>query len=186
MKFLYRLLLNVLSFVLLQIPLQLIGIIILPILCLFYPIGSLPRIVRWFDSADPFAGRDTSVIDTLNTDPKASPYFWRNAYLTRYNWLAFRNPTNYFNYFVLGFVFDGTETYKTVGNLGVGDTPGRFQGFKQIELSNGKYEYLYIKKIKANSCFYFRMGWKITDLSNKKGDFCQQVFTISYRSYSGV
>jgi hypothetical protein len=186
MLFIYRLILNILSFICIQLPLQAVGCVVLLFLCPFCRIGGLPRAFRWFDSADPFVGRDTSVIDVINAQPERSPYFWRNGFLTRYNWLAFRNPINYFAYKHLGFQFQGNEFYQIQGSLNVGDSTGRQEGLKIIELSNGKYEYLYVKRIGEKACFYFRIGYKIVDTTNQAGEYCQQVFTISYRSYSGI
>ena len=174
--FLYRLCTNILSFLLIQLPLQLIGALVLLPVCYFYDIGEFPRVFRWFDSADPYIGRDVSVINHV------SSLGWTSKYV----WTAFRNPTNYFCYRYLGFDFTGKEGYNITGSLDVGDSTGKHEGLKIIELTTGYYEYLYVKKIKDNSCIYLRMGWKISNMNNKPGSYCQQVFTISYRSYSGV
>lgn len=200
--FLRRLIKDLASFLFIQLPLQLVGILILLPVCYFYRIGELPKALRFFDSADPFIGRDTSVIDKLNTNPRSTPYFVYNDLITRYNWLAFRNPINYFGYKYLGYKFTGNEYYSIKGSLEVGDSTGRTEGLKIIELSTGPYEYLYVKKINPSSilgrciglfkditkpsCFYFRMGHKIGDYKNPVGSYAQKVFTISYRSYSGL
>jgi len=190
-KFIYRLVKEILSFLCIQLPLQLLGAVILLPVCYFYKIGKLPRVLRWFDSADPFVGRDTSVIDRLNDYPETSPYFRYSAYWTRYNWLAWRNPLNYFGYKYLGYYFTGQEKYKITGNPDVGDSRGSSPGLKIIEVKvDGivkAYEYYYIHKWSDTTCFRFRLGVKIGDWNNPKGTFAQGVFVISpYKSYSGV
>lgn len=172
--FIYRFIICLALF-LLQLPLQLLGSILLLPLCYFYNIGYLPLISRWLDSADPFIGRDISTITSVNTQ----------GYWSKYIWLAWRNPLNYFNYKVTGFQFPINTNYEVIGNLSVGDSTNDIPGYKCIQLDTGYYEYLYVKQITTNSCVYFRMGWKIGDLSNKPLSYCQSVFTISYRSYSG-
>lgn len=174
-KFLYRLLHNIGSFVIIQAPLQLAGIVVLPVICLVYDIGHLPYVLRWFDSVDPYINRDTSVITAVNN----------KGWLAKYNWLALRNPTNYFCYKHLGYQFTGDESYYIAGHMLVGDSTGDIPGFVMIELSTGIYEYRYVKRIGKTACFYFRLGHKIGNTNNPKDSYCQHVFTISYRAYSG-
>jgi hypothetical protein len=173
--FLYRLVVQVVVFLGIELPLQLFGALILLPLAYFYDIGKLPRAVRYFDSADPFTGRDVSVITHVNT----------LGYWAKYTWLAWRNPCNYYGYMVSGYQFTGTESYTEAEGLDVGDSTDDVPGFKHIELSTGPYEYSYVKRIGEAACFYFRMGHKIGDLKNMPGEYCQKVFNISYRSYSG-
>jgi hypothetical protein len=173
--FIQRLILNLVSFFLIQLPLQLVGIVVLAVACTRYEIGNLPYYLRWFDSADPYIGRDITVITRIN----------KEGYWSKYCWLSLRNPINYFGYKYLGYVFTVHEKYKVRGSLDVGDSTNDIPGLKIIELASGIYEYLYVARIGSSACFYFRMGHKIGDLRNKPGSWCQQVFTISYRSYSG-
>lgn len=180
-----RTLLSFICFLGIELPLQLIGMIVLLPLCAFYDIGKLPRVFRYFDSADPFVGRDTSVIDLLNTVPALSPYYVINPYWTKYNWLAIRNPLNYFQYSVLGFQFTGKEQMSISGDPNVGDNTGKVPGFKHIEMDDGHYEYLLVKRIGQKACIYIRIGHKIGKDDNKAGDWCQKVFTVSYRAFSG-
>ncbi len=174
--FVYRLSINTLSFLLIQIPLQIIGILILYPVCRVYSIGAFPFALRWFDSADPYVNRDTSQIQQVN----------QQTTLQKYYWVAIRNPINYFAYRYLGFVFPQNTKYILYGNLDVGDSTGDEPGYRYLETDQGYYEYLYVKRLGETKCFYFRMGWKVGDLKNKPFSYCQQVFTISYRSYSGV
>ena len=187
MLFAYRLLKNILCFLLIQLPLQIAsGIILLAYLPFHrtkiasgnYSNLKLPNCIKWFDNADIYIGRDSFT------------YLWvcRQSFWVHYNWLVLRNPINYFEYLYLGFQFLGYEFYTIHGSMNVGDSTGREEGFKIIELDNGTYEYLYVKKApwNAKACFYFRMGWKIGNYANPRGSWCQHVFTISYRSYSGV
>lgn len=161
------------TLILLQLP----GTLILLIVCAFYDIGKLPKYLRWYDSADPFIGRDISVITRINTE----------GYWSKYCWLAWRNPVNYFGYVVQGYLFKGVEKYTIKENLNVGDSTEDVPGLKIIELDTGIYEYAYIHKWSQTTCLRLRFGWKIGDLSNKPGFYIQRCFVIQpYKSYSGL
>jgi hypothetical protein len=191
MIFLYRLCIQICSFFFVSLPLTVLGILILlPVVCI-YDIGKLPAVLRWFDSADPYVGRDTSVITQLNQNPETSKYFFVNKILTKYNWLAFRNPINYFSYKYLGFQWDSPTLVTTSGSSKVGDSAGKVPGLYYIEvIQNDRthYEYYFIYKLSSTRCIRARMGHKIGQFeSNKKGDYVQQVLVIQpFKSYSGV
>src|ERR1043165_4732976 len=100
-RVIFRSLRQALTWTSILLPLQLLGAIIL----LFYiPIHvyliktslrrriELPYVLRWFDNADLYVGRDTSTyLKVFGTG------VWG-----LYVWLAWRNPLNYFGYKVLG------------------------------------------------------------------------------------
>ena len=144
---------------------------------------NLPKYLRWFDNADLYVGRDVSTYLKVIF----------SGWWSRYTWLAFRNPTNYFNYVYLGFVFKESFVYIKHNSEEdkIGDTSK--EGFRHIELVNGDgkryYEYYYIKKYWFNPkvCFRFRMGWKIKDNKNKEKDAVQYCLVIApYKEYTGV
>ena len=190
--FALRLFKNSLIFFALSLPLMLVGIIVLiPLVALGYEIGKLPVLFRWFDSADPFVGRNTEVIESVNTQGRKAIY----------NWLALRNPINYFNYKYLGFVWNNPEvkTYTSYAESfditkpfpDIGDSTGDAPGFKYIEVKqDGKtyYEYYYIKKYNEKQCLRFRMGWKIGNpYQNNNGEIQQDVLVFQpLKSYSGI
>lgn len=186
------------------IPLQLLGTLILFPLCYFYGIGKLPRIFRWFDSADPHIGRNTEVVDKISNGEHTKynfyPYPTSHMQITinRYMWLAWRNPLNYFAYTQLGFTLDKSAARvlrEDPADLEIGDSPGDHPGLFHIEIEqHGKtfYEYYWIYPYtfpgKGTVCIRFRMGWKISQSSTWKDiEHVQWVFVISpVKSYSGI
>jgi hypothetical protein len=167
-KFLFRFISCLFIWLLVCIPLQLVGSVLLLILCCFFNIGKLPRLFRWFDSADPFVGRDTSVIDKVSTD----------GWYARYTWLAWRNPLNYFGYKVLGF-----QSKEAIPSIAIGNTSDAHPGKYYLE-SQGHYEYCLIHLWSPTKCFRFRMGHKLN--KTKVGDWVQRVGVIQpYIDFSG-
>ena len=156
------------------LPLQLFGaLILLPVTC-FYDIGKFPKFLRWFDSVDPYIGRDTSVIDALNKT--------KSTWL-KYCWVAFRNPLNYFGWTVLG-----VRVPVNIPDDMIGDATGCHEGFRHLEVvinNNNYYEYYYIKKLSATKCVRIRIGWKLSGLTT--GKIAQWVLVFSFwHSYSGI
>lgn len=179
--FCIRFLKHLLIFLCVSLPLTLIGIIVLAPVTSLYNIGKLPLIFRWFDSADPFVGRDISVIHAINQEG-----YWR-----KYCWLAFRNPINYFSYKYLSFVWNRPKLLKYIGDDKVGDSTGDHPGLKYIEIEQDNrkyYEYYYIYKFNINKCLRFRLGYKIGNpIQNENGDIQQEVLVFQpYKSYNGV
>jgi len=195
-KFIIRFLKLLSSFIFIEIPLQLAGAILLLPLCAIYDIGKLPRIFRYFDSADPFVGRDTSVIDSVS----------QLGWWAKYSWLAWRNPINYFEYTVLGFQFSAhffailTDSPPETSHDGiriaeVGTSTGSVPGFFQAEIQLDKdiyYEYYWVYKYQLSvlkgKCFRFRIGHKIGHpRQNRQGSWCQHVLTINpFATYYGI
>ncbi len=185
--FLLRLLKHLAILLLLSLPLQLVGIFLVPIGILFSR-GSLklPAAFKWFDSADAWVGRNTETFQGIVDQGS-----W-----ARYKWLAFRNPCNYFGYAVLGFVANNPmEILKYTGEEvhGVGDSSGDGAGYRTVEIQDivtGKtyYEYYYIRRLGQAHCFRFRMGYKIgnpKELGN--GTAVEQVLVLQpYKSYTGI
>ena len=181
--FLYRVFCQILMFISIELPLQLIGA---AVLLLYLPVHralykaeiikdmKLPYLLRWFDNADMYIGRDTTTYAKV---------FASNLW-THYCWLAWRNPINYFEYLYLGYQFRDRSSYVVYGALNVG-TDG-IPGYKIIEVNGEAYQYTYVHKWSQTACFYFTMGAKIADESNKPNSYAEHCFTISpYRSYTG-
>lgn len=188
-KFLIRLLINIVKFLFIALPLQLIGMIILAIYLPLNPkCRKLPDILAWFDGADQYVGRDTSVYDQV----MAGELF------LKWNWLAWRNPINYFGYKYLGFelrhpyvsteYYRSPQGYQDIGNSH-GDIPGIY--YEEITTESGVYyEYYYVHKytmpLLKGKCFRFRMGWKLGQNLDMKEGYVQEAFVISpFMSYSG-
>ncbi len=181
--FLYRLFKHIDVFFVVCLPIMLLGIPMVAIALCFVSDTDykLPRLFRWWDNADLYTGRDTSVYRAVCAKGK-----W-----ARYSWLVFRNPMNYFDYFYLGFVWTTTGVYVHYNpkNDDVGD--GTRPGHRYIEVLLGNetyYEYYLIYKypFAPHYCFRFRTGWKIGDNKNKKGSFTQWCLVLNpFMPYTG-
>lgn len=161
---------------------QVIGLIIIPFILLC--IGDNPKFpscFKWLDNFDHWGDRDTSTYDAI-----IKSGFW-----ARYNFIALRNPLNYFGYAVLGIqVTDTPIVVESNEHYTVGDSSGKESGFLYQDVDYGVhrvYEYYYIYKFSPTKCFRFRMGYKIGDpKSNKIGSYIEQVLVIQpYKSYTG-
>jgi len=191
--FIWRLLSHTATFFAYLLPLQLVGAVILLFVVPFLSPDNLrlPYILRWFDSADSYIGRDTSVYAAV----------CKSGWWNRYTWLAWRNPINYFGYKHNGLNWEGREIYSKFDpkETSVGDASQDHPGFRHIEVMKPVvqdnqisyityfeyywiYQYPFAKKV----CFRFRLGWKIKDTDNPKGTTSQWVYVISpWKRYSG-
>lgn len=183
-KFISRLIKHLTILILVCIPLEILGILILLPICWFSRNSIyLPKALRWFDNADLYVGRD----------PKVYLEVCQKGTLYRYYWLALRNPLNYFGYTRLGVCLK-TEIkalYETISTPPVGDTTkaGLYRCEALID-EKRYFEYYLIYKYPfwPTLCFRFRMGHKLKMIKdNKLGDYIQFVMVISpFHSYTGV
>lgn len=185
-KFLLRFIKFLSVFLLICVPVMILGaillLIFLPISHNRYPI-TLPFLLRWFDCADFYVGRDTS------TYRKVVSLGW----FSRYTWLAFRNPMNYFDYQYLGLKIKKPIQYLLYNPEESKVDNNKKEGLRHIELLNGDnkqyFEYFYIKKIPfwPTKCIRFRMGWKIKDNDHKEYDILQFCLVFNpFHPYTGV
>src|SRR5690349_2988503 len=106
--FIYRLIKRVLQWVIILLPLMLLGFIVLAVVLPFIPKDTevLPKWLRWFDNYSGYRN-EYPIGDGLSGDPdyriRRRLDGHKNLYWERLNWLALRNPVNYFNYKVLGY-----------------------------------------------------------------------------------
>jgi hypothetical protein len=185
--FLYRLAKNICKFLMISMPIQLIGSILLlmylPIQRKLSPkLEMLPFFLRWFDNADMYIGRNTETYEKVYEGP----------FLAHYTWLAWRNPINYFSYAYLSVqVLGEIETiYSNDPEGAIGDSTGDRPGFRYTELRVNNqtiYEYYFIYKWSSTTCFRFRTGYKIGGIkSNLPNEYIQEVFVLApYKSYRG-
>lgn len=186
-KFLARFIKHCIIFLALELPMQLIGMILLAIALPFCKSPQLPYILRWFDLADFYVGRDPVTYLT-----QIVPKGWKE----RWYWIAWRNPCNYFAYKYLGIPANTVLTLNERSPSDpasydlVGDATGKTGGLAYSEYKAGSrtyYEYYYVLPYTifgARKCFRFRMGWKIG--GEPTGEPIQQVFVISpIRDYRG-
>ena len=186
MNLYWRIFTHILILLLVCIPLELIGcIVLLPVV--YYQGGvftQLPRIIRWFDNADQFIGRDTSTYQAV-----AESGWWN-----RYLWLAFRNPSNYFGYTVLGHKVKeklSLVSYDAdTASLPIGDRVGENPGTEYTVVNDAGtevWQYHKIIKWSDTKCARFLIGWKIFDIEkNEVGSIIQWACTIQpYKDYTG-
>lgn len=148
----------------LQELLVLAGIPILAIALLFVPRNAtkLPYFLRWFDSWD--------VGLSGNGDYYASqkdPTGW----WARFNWLALRNPINYFNYKYLAVDDHLHEITRSGHDNKTVLTDGGYSYVEMAECVTGKVYYEYILEYKYHLfgkpvSFRFRLGWKFAGRSH--------------------
>lgn len=190
--FIVRFITNLLQFILIDLPLQLIGIIILYPICYIQrnqEIPKLPKYLKYFDCADLYVGRD---ISTYVAVCASGPF-------NRYCWIAFRNPINYYEY-KKGFVVQSSRMLvlkdwpDRISGITIGTHKGNKGGLFRAEAeidAELRYEYYLVVPYKlpflGPKCFRFRMGYKMDHpKSNKPGDAVQSVFTINpFASFEG-
>ena len=199
MKILFRLIKELLKFLGIFLFLQIPGSIILGIYFLINPhvTLSLPYWLRWFDGADQYFGRDTTVYDKV----------MKGSAWDKYVWLSWRNPLNYFGYRYLGIdlpqkviiICDKTERAPVLDSrtanetMQIGDGINKCPGTYFVEIEcNSKIYWEYYRIIKYSllgqqKCIRLRFGWKIGQDRPIESGYCQWVFVISpYHSYDGV
>ncbi len=189
LKFTYRLLKGLSTLLLVLLPLEVLGwVVLLPATYLQgTSLEPLPRFLRWYDNADSFVGRDVSTYMNV----------YKSGWFNRYSWLAFRNPLNYFGYIVLGANIESVKSktiFKIVSSLDtktqIGDATNKQPGIFYMELvdGNGKlyYEYYYIHRWSDTTCFRFRLGHKLGQDEDCTG-WSQFVIVLQPRkSFSGI
>lgn len=190
LKFIYRFIKHLIIFLLILVPLQLTSIVALAI---YLPIHlklvssgikksiKLPYLLRWFDNADQYIGRDVSTYLGV----------FGSGYSNLLYWLTLRNPLNYFGYVILGVQIKepiNQVLYTDLETIDVSDATGGRPGLFYTDIiQDGKtyYEYYYIYKYSATKCFRFRMGHKLGLLLKAK--HAQFVGVLSpYHSYNGI
>ena len=173
--------------------LQLSGIVILPFVLLFVPKSKevLPDAFAWFDNHE-IRLKQGSMDDGL-----AGPAYYRDdmvkkygLYLTRYIWLAFRNPVNYFQYSVLGFLVDRTTKFDvTKYGPQVGNQEGDKAGLSVLVATDSDGEstadIYYVVKLTKARCLRIRIGHKLKDPSETKPYIAQYVCTFNLAEYLG-
>lgn len=194
---------HLLVFFFIKLPVQLIGIPILAVLLLFIPkdVEYLPRLFRWWDNHERYTSGNKS--DDGLSGPDYIRDKWRNptGWLARFNWLALRNPANYFQYFVLGaekhshyeklkqvgayFNDVGELKYDPISScMMVGTHTWNTRGWYYQEVLNGDdklWEFYMVWPLYKKWHFRLRAGWKLGGFySNKNtGDGIQWVLAVT-------
>lgn len=170
-----------------KLPVQLAGIPILAIALIFVPRDEekLPDALRWWDNHERYTPGNKSDDGLSGPDYIRSKWSDSTGWLARFNWLAIRNPANYFQYKVLGrqksAMFDRVKVF---GDLRVGTHDWNTRGYYYQEVINDDeklWELYIVKKLFGKWHFRFRAGWKIGGAysTRKTGEYLQWVFAIT-------
>lgn len=174
-------LLSVLIKLLIDLPMMLIGLLVVGIALPFSKDDQLP----WW--AWPWGNEDHG---------NDGDEFWivkkgaGTGWWASYQWLALRNPTFNFSKYKLGLTSTGHTTYVGVppldaaGNSQIGDKKGG--GWSWVRMG-WAWEFYYIKPYTIfgqRKCIRFRAGWKL--FNKTKGESCQFVCAPTpYMTYEG-
>lgn len=112
---------HILILLLLKLPVQLIGLLILPIVTYKYQIGQFPKALAWFDDT---RGRYLETVPKLDRNRACTDNFGEghcNMYAahkltwrSRYIWTAIRNPVNGLQHW-LGRMYGDSDIFQHVG-----------------------------------------------------------------------
>ena len=155
----------------------------------------LPKWARWFDNGDPL-----DMVYGLNGDKgyrlnKPCKTKWE-IYRLRYTWLALRNPTNHFAYYILGHTCSSLNHMIVLEHISqpegveIGDWSHegyRYSKVMDLDASGDIREYYFIHKWSPTRCLRIRIGFK---LGQNPLDFprktIQRCFVIQpYKKYLG-
>lgn len=179
-----KLILQLCFYLVIFLPLQFLGAVILAVYLPFSKSNQLPTILRWFDNADQYVERDNSTyLSVINA-----------GLFDRYVWLAWRNSLNYFSYKILGFVIKSPTLILQEGNPNVGDSTGRQHGAYKIIISNQGHQYYQYYLVLKYTLFNYPLCLRIM-IGHEIGPWDQIVedqyvvwvcSIVPIRSYSGI
>jgi len=180
MKWIYRIIKQLLTLLIINIPLQLLGIPIVAIELLFHLHDKRLNncldqrlLLKWFDNGDEKdliygLNGDLGYQHTNNITVKSTKW---EIYKARFIWLAIRNPLNYYKYRVIGVRTSklGRITYQKNYIQGIGNNPllevsdWHYAGVRIIDLDKGGWEVYIVYKypFKQDRCLRIRMGYKL-------------------------
>ena len=180
-KLLYRIPVHLITLIMLKLPLQLIGVLVLFIYFRFFngPYNTrLPKYLKWFgvwegksygingDAAWRYARKENTF---KGKDGKI--YYEYEGWLPRFQYNALRNPLNHFQWEVLGRKRpEGMFYVEYIGNRDIG--PGELGWYYMEILGTGIWELYFKFKIKGlDKAVRLRLGYKIgssTDLQRSR------------------
>ena len=164
-----RILLSLLIKLLLDIPMQVLGLFVVPI---GLKTGFTGILWPWGN----------------NDHPDNGGLFWKtkcgDSWWCAYQWFALRNPTNNLSHW-LGFKSEGKAIFIDGTSRKIGDTKAEGWYYLCERLA---WEVYYIKAYSVfgqRKCLRVRVGWKINNADN--GELCPFCFVISpFHEYSGA
>lgn len=199
---------HLLTLISIKLPLQIVSIPILAIALLFYLKDKrckgdlhdqrLPDFLKWLDNGDVLDrayGLNGDLGYQLKYSNLESPW---TLYIMRLNWLAFRNPINYFQYHKLGIQQEDIEDLIYISERAtfIGEEVGDWSspGVREVDilLTTGKTAFerywIYQYPFWPTKCFRARIGWKFSNISKiDRAKHFQWVFTVQpIKDYRGV
>ncbi len=194
------------------LPLQLVGIPLVALAVLVQPWDAyrLPKFLKWFDLADNYPEEFARSNETYVAQILPAGKF------ARFNYIALRNPTNYFCYKYLSVKFLRISAFgcsrslqpdyldamdpelakvlllQDIGDNGVsGLSEIEIDGITIDDTAKHVWEYYRIYRYTIfgiTKCVRIRIGWKLSEFSDEnQGKWLQWVFVISpFHSFTGT
>ena len=167
----FRELLQLFCIVVIELPLEILGYIIVPIALAFCNKQSehLPKWARYFEDASDYYDGENSAINGDSGWRKHYPNGKNRTYFARLRWL-YRNRIGYFSSQVNGVDVEQIDptTVTAVGDIHITDNKGEKSSWCKVtcKLTNGKTRFGLYKIIKYSNKFYCRIyiGWKLMDI----------------------
>lgn len=172
----FKELLQLFAIIIIELPLELISWLIVPIALLFCNKQSehLPKWARWFEDANDYYGGENSAINGDSGWRKEHyPNGKNETYLARLKWL-YRNRIGYFSSRINGVKVSEIEpsSVRVQGNPKVTSNGGVISDFCKVtcKLKDGRARFGLFKTIRYKgflSGFYCRIyvGWKLLDMT---------------------
>lgn len=154
-----------LCLVVLGLIVDILGLVVVPIALLSAPslrFSRLPKWAWWWDNdAEPYG--DVKRMLALGHATSRLQVLW-----LRFHWLAIRNPSNNFGYYVLGVMQSANNGYGYRGNPMTSDQgEGGILFIKMFGLAGRVVAFeLYVVVPYGSRCLRIRLGWKIAHNQN--------------------
>lgn len=168
----FREFLQLFCIVVIELPLEILGYIIVPIALAFCNKQSerLPKWARYFEDAnDYYDGENSAINGDSGWRKEHYPNGENRTYFARLRWL-YRNRIGYFSSQVNGVDVEQIDptTVTAVGDIHITDNKGEKSSWCKVtcKLTNGKTRFGLCKIIKYSNKFYCRIyiGWKLMDI----------------------
>lgn len=168
----FKELLQLFCIVVIELPLEILGYIVVPIALAFCNKQSerLPKWARYFeDASDYYDGENSAINGDSGWRKEHYPNGKNRTYLARLLWL-YRNRIGYFSSQVNGVDVEQIDptTVTAVGDIHITDNKGEKSSWCKVtcKLTNGKTRFGLYKIIKYSNKFYCRIyiGWKLMDI----------------------
>lgn len=168
----FKELLQLFAIIAVELPLELISWLIVPIALLFCDEKSehLPKWARWFEDAnDYYDGKCAAINGDSGWREKHYPEPTNRTYKARLLWLL-RNRIGHFSSEILGIKVDDVNPYsiETLGDPNITSNGGKKSGFCKVTctLKDGRERFGFFRVVRYGK-FYCRiyLGWKLMDIA---------------------